>query len=145
MMMTLLVYSLVRRHMKRTSPNAFTEFDGKAEPPAELLLAADETIIGWYRNPRPWEECLVIFTSEAFYVVNQGRIERLGLSEVVDYETPKSTTDVTGVRIMTKDGFRFIRIAGSFGPNGNQKDAYCFIMILHALAHANRKPTAKPT
>jgi hypothetical protein len=142
--MALLVYSLVRRHMKRTSPNAFTVFDGWAELPAKLKLAPDESVIGWYRNPPPWEHSLIIFTSAAFYVVDGQHIERIALSDVVDYETPKSKADVTGVRVMTKDGFRFVRIAGSFGPSGNQKDAYSFIMILHTLAHVNREQAAKP-
>jgi hypothetical protein len=44
---------------------------------------------------------------------------------------------VTGVRILTKDGFRFARVAGSFGPSGNQKDAYSFIMVLRALVQGD--------
>jgi hypothetical protein len=95
-------------------------------------------VIGWYRNPPPWEHNVIVFTSRAFYVTDGENIERIALSDVVDYETPKSKADVTGVRVMTKDGFRFVRIAGNFGPEGNQKDAYSFIMILHVLAHLNR-------
>lgn len=143
--MALVVYSLVRRHMKRTSPNAFTVFDGSNELPLKLSLAPDESVIGWYRNPPPWEHDLIIFTSKAFYVASGERIERIALSDVVDYETPSSKADVTGVRVMTKAGSRFVRIAGSFGPQGNQKDAYSFIMILHMLAHVNRKQVTKLT
>ena len=53
--------------------------------------------------------------------------------DIVGYESPKSKTNVTGVRMLTKDGFRFVRIAGYFGPNRNRKDVYSFIMLLRAL------------
>jgi hypothetical protein len=131
--MGVLVYSVVRRHMKHTSPGAFTRFDGSTEVPAELSLAPGETIVGWYRNPVPWQHCLIVFTSEAFYVVDGERTDRIAVSDIVGYEEPKSTRDVTGVRVLTKDGFRFVRIAGSFGPSGNQKDAYSFIMVVRAV------------
>jgi hypothetical protein len=131
--------------MKRTSPNAFTVYGCAGELPARLSLAPDESVIGWYRNPSPWEHNLIIFTSAALYLVDDERVERVALEDIVDYETPKSKTDMTGVRVKTRDGFRFVRIAGSFGPNGNQKDAYSLIMILQVLAHANRERPAKPT
>jgi hypothetical protein len=131
--MNVLVYSVVRRHMKRTSPGAFTRLEGGAAVPVELSPNPGETIIGWYRNPAPWQESLVVFTSEAFYVVEAGHTDRIAVADIVGYEDPKSKTDVTGVRILTKDGFRFVRIAGSFGPSGNQKDAYSFIMVVRAL------------
>ena len=44
--MALLVHSLVKRHMKHTSPNAFTVFDGTVEPPVKLSLASDEFVVG---------------------------------------------------------------------------------------------------
>jgi hypothetical protein len=130
--------------MKRTSPNAFTVFDGTVELPVKLPLGPNESVVGWYRNPAPWEHCLIIFTSEAFYLVDDERVDRIALGDIVDYETPRSKTDVTGVRMLTKDGFRFVRIAGCFGPHGNRKDAFSFIMILHTLANVNRKDATKP-
>jgi len=131
--MAVLVYSVVRRHMKRTSPGAFTRFDGSQEVPVQLQLAENETIVGWYRNPPPWEHYLIVFTSDAFYVVDDGRIERIAVSDILGYESPKSKTDITGLRVLTKDGFRFIRVAGSFGPIGNQKDAFSFLMVVRAI------------
>lgn len=90
-------------------------------------------MVGWYRNPAPWEQYLIVFTSEALYLVDEGRIDRVPIRDLVGYESPKSKADVTGVRLLTTDGFRFVRVAGSFGPNGNQKDAYSFIMAIRAL------------
>lgn len=127
------VYSVVRRHMKRTSDRAFTVFDGSEPLPLELSLAPGESVVGWYRNPAPWERNLIVFTSEALYLVDDARIDRVGIKDLVGYESPHSKAEVTGVRLLTTDGFRFVRVAGSFGPNGNQKDAYSFIMVVRAL------------
>ena len=69
--MAVLVYSVVNRHMKRTSPGAFTRFAGAARVPADVKLVPGETIVGWYRNPSPWEQCLIVFTSHAFYYLEQ--------------------------------------------------------------------------
>ncbi|XYH92479.1 hypothetical protein ACMHYB_31950 [Sorangium sp. So ce1128] len=131
--MGVLVYSVVRRHMKHASPGAFTRYEEGAALPVEFTPSPGETIVGWYQNPAPWQDAFIVFTSEALYTVDGGRIGRLAVADIVGYEDPKSKTDVTGVRVLTKDGFRFVRIAGSFGPSGNQKDAYSFIMVLRAL------------
>ncbi|HEY2404516.1 MAG TPA: hypothetical protein VGI10_00830 [Polyangiaceae bacterium] len=120
--------------MKLTSPGAFTRIEDDAHVPVELSLAPNESVIGWYRNPAPWQHCLIVFTSEAFYVVDGERTDRIFIGDIVGYEDPKSKTDVTGVRVLTKDGFRFVRVAGSFGPAGNQKDAYSFIMVVRAVS-----------
>lgn len=134
--MPVLVYSVVRRHMKRTSPGAFTRYEEGAVLPSELaslVTSAEERIVGWYRNPAPWQDALILFTSDAMYVVEAGRTYRLAVADIVGYESPKSKADVTGLRVLTRDGFRFVRVAGSFGPNGNQKDAFSFLMVVHAL------------
>jgi hypothetical protein len=119
--------------MKRTSPGAFSEPGAKTELPVNLSLGPDETIVGWYQNPVPWQESLVIFTSDAFYVADEDRTERIALADIVGYEDPTSKADVTGVRVLTKNGSQFVRVAGSFGPAGNRKDAYSFIMVVRAL------------
>ena len=131
--MAVLVYSVVRRHMKKTSPGAFTVADATMETPAKLALGPGESVIGWYRNPPPWEQQVIVFTSEAFYLVDDGQVERLPITDLTGYESPKSKTDVTGIRVLTKNGFHFVRIAGCHGPNGNYKDAFSFIMVVRAL------------
>lgn len=131
--MGVLVYSVVRRHMKHTSPGAFTRYQDGDVLPVEVTRGPGETFVGWYRNPAPWQDAFIVFTSESLYVIDGDRMGRIPLADIVGYEEPKSKTDVTGVRVLTKDGFHFVRIAGSFGPYGNQKDAYSFIMVLRAL------------
>ena len=79
---------------------------------------------------------------KAFIIVDGGRIERIAVGDIVGYESPESKADVTGVRVRTKDGFRFVRVAGCFGPGGNRKDAYSFLMVVRALIP--RDPVATP-
>lgn len=135
--MALVVYSVVRRHMKLTSERSFTVSDGTSDVPARLPLTPDESVIGWYRNPEPWSTNLVVFTSHCIYIVDVERIDQIPIKDIVGYETPKMKDGVTGVRVITRSGFHFVRVAGRFGPNGNRKDAYSFIMVLRALISGN--------
>ena len=135
--MAVLVYSIVRRHMKRAAPGAFTVFSENEDPPVKLSLAPEESLIGWYRNPPPWEHYLVVFTSEALYLVDGEQVERLAIKNIIGYARPRSKRDVTGVRVLTKDGFRFVRIAGHCGPEGNQRDAFSFISVIRGLVPGN--------
>jgi hypothetical protein len=118
--------------MKRTG--RYFELGGKAEAPIIPDIPLGEGLLGWYRNPEPWDACTIIFTDKAIYSVDDGQIVRIAIADIIDYEFPKSKTEVTGVRVRTRDGFRFLRAAGSFGPEGNQKDAFCLIAVLALLA-----------
>jgi hypothetical protein len=129
----LVIDSVVRRHMRQTSPGAFTVFEPSVEVPRGIHVAPGEALVGWYRNPSPWEGAIVAFTSEALIILDGDQSERINLRDIVDYESPPSKEAVTGVRIRTKDGFRFVRMGGSFGPGGNRKDAYSFIMVVRAV------------
>jgi len=135
--MVLALYSVVRRHMKRTG--RYFEPGGEAKPPDLPGSDPGESLIGWYRNPEPWTDSVIVFTDKAIYSVEGGQVVRIAVADIVDYEYPKSKTDVTGVRVRTRDGFRFLRASGSFGPHGNQKDAFSLIMVLGVLAAQQKK------
>ena len=135
--MALAFYSVVRRHMKRTG--RYFEPGGETPPPDLPDLESGESLLGWYRNPEPWVDSVIVFTDKAIYSV-EGHVVRIALTDIIDYESPKSKTDVTGVRVQTRDGFRFLRASGSFGPHGNQKDAFSLIMVLAVLAAQQKKP-----
>lgn len=128
-----LVDSVIRRHMKQTSTGAFTTFTGTQDMPVAVELQSDESLVGWYQNPPPWSGCFVVFTSRALYIVDGARVERIAFGDVVGYESPASKVDVTGVRLLTRAGFRFVRMAGSFGPDGSRKDAFSFVMAIRGL------------
>ncbi len=119
--MALVLYSVLRRHMKPTG----RYFEPRADLPAPPVmgLPSGETVLGWYENPEPWQESLLIFTDNAIYSINGSEIVRIGIDEIVGYDMPSKTTDVTGVRVRTRDGFRFLRIAGSHRAKGKTKDA----------------------
>jgi hypothetical protein len=130
-----LVESLVRRHMKLTSEGSFTRYPSDKPVPPHGELPADESLLGWYRNPAPWEDSVIMFTTRALIFVNGESHDRVPLEDIVDYELPQSKTDVTGVRIRTQSGFRFVRVAGRFEPPSNVKDAFIFVGFLQAITH----------
>jgi hypothetical protein len=136
--MALLLYSLIRRHMK--AGGRYFEAGKGAGPPVVPGMAPGESLIGWYQNPEPWESCRIVFSDKAIYSVDNGEVVRLALDDIVGYEFPKSKTDVTGVRVRTRQGFRFLRVAGSFGPYGKFKDAFSIIQVFFAIADQNRHP-----
>ena len=129
--MALLFSSVVRRHMKGTS--GFAAAAENAALPASVTLDGDEALVGSYRNPAPWEETSLVFTSEAIWIVEGDKTERMALRDIVGYESPGTKSGVTGLRVRTRDGFRFIRIAGAYGPNGKYKDFIGFMMVLRAV------------
>ncbi len=139
--MALVLYSVIRRHMKATG--RYFEAGGEADPPPCPELAPNESLLGWYRNPEPWADSVILFTDRAIYSIGEGAVVAIELGDIIDYEFPTSKTDVTGVRIKTRDGFRFLRAAGSFGPNENQKDAFSLIMVLAVLASSGRLRSSK--
>ena len=80
---------------------------------------------------------MLVFTDEAIYSMDGETVARIAIADIVWYESPKSKTDVAGVRVRTRDGFRFLRASGSFGPHGNQKDAFCLIQVILAIGRRN--------
>jgi hypothetical protein len=128
-----LVASLIKRYMKSTRPGAFAVFDGRVPDFASAVLGPDETPVGWYQNPPPSEQSIIIFTTKRLLIIDLGSVVKIKFDEIVDYEPPKSKTSVTGVRLTTKTGPQFVRIEGAFGPYGHQRDAFSFIMLLRAL------------
>jgi len=95
-MMRLNMSVLIRRHMKR-SPT-FVLCETVADLPVSVSPGSDEAVVGWYENPSPWEDTVVVFTSLAIYVAEKGRIVRTPFEEILGYETPKDNLTVTGVR-----------------------------------------------
>ena len=136
--MPLLVYSVVRRHMRRTSSGAFTRGDAGVCP-VSLSLEEGEEIVGWYTNPAPWLRSRVVFTSLAIWAIEGERANRIANAAIVGYEEPKSKTDIDGLCVVATDGPHFVRVAGSFGPHGIQKDAFSFLMVVRAIASANAR------
>jgi hypothetical protein len=136
--MALLTYSVVRRHMKQTS--GFMLFADGEVPPATLPLLERESLIGWYRNPAPWENSLLVFTSSAIWTVDGAKAERIALKDIVGYEGPGSKDGVSGLRVVTKDGFRFMRVAGCHGPFGKYKDFIGLEMVLRAVLNSGSIP-----
>jgi hypothetical protein len=133
-MTALAMASLIRRQLRHAE--AFVEGDGKRPPFA--LDTEDERIVGWYNNPKPWDGTYVVFTTRAIQVSEGSSWMRIAFDDVVDYVLPSSKSDATGVRVVTRDGFRFIRFAGRSGPAGVHSDAFALVGLLHAFIGATR-------
>ncbi|AUX44002.1 uncharacterized protein SOCE26_054610 [Sorangium cellulosum] len=80
-----------------------------------------------------------MFTSMAVCTVDAGRVTKISLDKIVDYETPKDKLNVAGVRIRTADGFHFVRMAGRYGPDGKFGDVFSLLMVLQVLATRNKR------
>lgn len=129
--MTGVKYSVVRRHMKHTS--AFTRCDSVADLPFKLTLPAGESLVGWYRNPPPWDDCVLVFSSDALYVAGTSSVDRISYAEIIGYERPTSKSDISGIRLLTRSGPRFVRIAGSSREQASRKDAFSFLMVVRGV------------
>jgi hypothetical protein len=126
-----IVGSVILRHMKR-SPQFLRGPAGiPAEPP--LALQPGEVVVGTYQNPPPWEGCRVVFTDTAINVFEGDHLVRISWADIVDYETLDPNVKVDGVRLRTRDGIRFVRIAGAYGPEDKFKDAFNLAMVFRSL------------
>ena len=136
--MTLLFDSVVRRHMKDTS--GFVLYADGAALPVALTLEGNEKLIGWYRNPAPWHDSVLLFTTNAIWTFDGNAAERLPLREIAGYESPQSKESATGIRIRFRDGFRFLRAAGASGPDNKYKDHLAILNILRAILKSAALP-----
>jgi len=114
--------------------DAFSDARGAS---LQIPFDAEEQLVGWYRNPSPWEESWVVFTDTAIYHGFPDRWDRIPFREVAHCEVPESKSDSTGVRLRTKDGIRFVRIAGRSGPQGRFSDAFMLVNLLRIVVRAN--------
>jgi hypothetical protein len=129
--MSEIVKSLVLRSM-RDSP-WFTRVTDAAELPVPIALADGELPVGWCRNPPPWEDQILIFTSVAMHVGTRDALERIAYDDLLDYETPRDKATNTGLTVRTAAGSRFIRLGGRFGSSGNNQDAFGLLNIVKML------------
>lgn len=133
--MALVFYSVVRRYMKHTP--RFTRVDEQNPLPFELALAEGETAVGWYRNPPPHEDSVLVFTSNAIWVGEKATFTRVATSDIVGLQSPRRKEGVEGLLVFSKRGPLFMRASGSYGPYGNCKDFISLMSILRAVIFSN--------
>lgn len=127
-----LVTSLVRRHWRGSAFGAFRR-------PPELLdtpvpLEPDETVIGWYCNPAPWEAERIVFSDHAVYLIRNQAVRRIAIDDISGYTLVPPVKHGDGVEILTSQGPEFIHVAGRSGPHDVYTDRSNFEMFLRALA-----------
>jgi len=121
--------------------SGFTLADGTEDGSLELARHPGEEVVGVYRNPPPWEESRMVFTSHAIWLVEGEHAEPIALKDIVGYESPDPTTELaTGIRVRTKDGFRFLRAAGTYGPCDKYKDYLGLVGVVRAVVASANVP-----
>ncbi|MFO0761257.1 MAG: hypothetical protein U0359_32560 [Byssovorax sp.] len=133
--MALLMPSVIRHYLKHAE-----SYVSQGTIPLPIDLDAEgEEIVGWYRNPPPFEDDYVAFTTVGIYARAGGVWTRLPFDDIVDYELPQNKEKTNGVRVRAHDGTRFIRFAGRSGPSGKFSDAFILLGLLRVVALANRR------
>lgn len=127
--------------MRETS--AFTRWAPGLEAPVDIPREDDEDWVGWYRNPPPWEDVVLLFSTRAIYVSEPSGVLRIPVHQVSGYDRLRKGDEVTGVRVVTSEGIRFVRIAGRYGPGDRYQDVFSLVRILKVLANRARLPQAK--
>jgi hypothetical protein len=122
--------SVVLRKMKG-SPHFVRNEEVSSKRPAQI--EENEIVAGTYRNPPPWEMCELIFTDRAIYVLESDDVVRIPWDDIVDYEIVDPRAAPDGVRIRLRDGIRFVRVGGEYGPGGRFRDAFNLAMVLRSL------------
>lgn len=125
------IASIICRNLR--GANGFYVISASDSLPVEVELRQNEEVVGCYRNPPPWEDCVLVFTTRALLSIQAKQREGIELDDIVGYEEPRSKVDVTGIRVLTKTGFQFIRIAGQGGAHEQYRDAYRLIMMIRAI------------
>ncbi|WP_433927082.1 hypothetical protein AB3662_29095 [Sorangium cellulosum] len=133
--MALIMSSVISRHLKHAE--AYVRWEGQAIP--VKFDCNGEEIVGWYRNPHPFDGEYVIFTTAAVYAWYVNGWVRVPFDEIVHYEVPDSKEESSGVRIRTRDGIRFIRFAGRSGPDGRFSDAFSLVGLLRVVVLVNKR------
>lgn len=133
--MALLMYSVIRRHLKSAERYVRIESD---PIPIEFDSQGEE-VVGWYQNPPPFEDEYVVFTTAAVHARSPAGWVRVSFDEIVGYEAPESKEESSGVRIRTRSGTGFIRFAGRSGPGGKFSDAFSLAGLLRVVVLTNSR------
>lgn len=133
--------SLVRRYMKYTDNYHDVRSRRTADTSRLPTLEEGEELVGWYQNPEPYEGSVLYFTSTSIISQEPEQTSRVRAEDIVGFDVPDSKTEALGVHLQTKEGQRFIRIAGHHGRS--YSDAFCLIPLVHAMIGPARKPTQR--
>jgi hypothetical protein len=135
--------SLVRRYMKFTANYHAMDEEGLQEGIPIPDLEEGESLLGWYQNPAPHQEHVLFFTSTSIIARDPNQTTRVRAEDIVNYHAPASKTEATGVHLETKEGPRFIRIAGHHSSGSS--DAFCLVPLVHAMLGPSRREPPQRT
>lgn len=128
------VTALVRRHLRDVPGYVFTQDLGAL--PVAVALRDGEGVAGWYRNPPPHEDEVVVFTTRAMRLWSAGQERTIELDDLRATDVDGTKTTSTGLHVMTTRGRDFIRFAGRHGEHAAKADAFRLLSIVHAFTRA---------
>ncbi len=126
-----IVRSVVQRHLKSTMH--FTSARSGEKCPVEPDLMEDEEVVGWYTNPPGEQVATLVFTTRAIHVACGDQTKRLDIDTFESCAQPASKVSPKGLSLMASGERIFLPAAGSFGDEGQFKDAYVLFSVLRAL------------
>lgn len=134
--MSLLIGSVIRRHLKPTGRYS------ESTPTQEVVVPLDnipseERVIGWYKNPEPWDDVMIGFTEHSILNVEGGRVSRILFDDILGYDTPDEKSSSTGIVLRTRNGSHYLRFAGGSGTDLRYRDTFRLIAILRTILFAN--------
>jgi hypothetical protein len=123
---------LLRRYFGRECPEHYRKLGEGVPCEWSSLVEKGEVVLGEYRNPPPFERTTIVFTEAAIYSFGDPPV-RIPVDAVLDFESPADKVTISGLRIRTRDGHRFVRVAGPQPPRGNVKDAFMLAMLVMGI------------
>lgn len=133
--MTIPIRSLILGEMRVCA--GFSAASDDTPPPVEAHV--DGELVGWYQNPEPWPDSIVLFSTEGIVNVEGGGTRRLRFDEMVGLSLPKAMPE--GVAVKTNEGDVFVRMIGWYGPENKYLDAYVLVRVLNILCSMLAKPS----
>jgi hypothetical protein len=130
--MTIPMASLIVRHLRPCA--RFLRSTDKLAPQVPACVAdfIEEDVVGWYTNPGAALDVLV-FTEQAMHLCGPAGTTTVPWRNIIGYDVPAEKRNAEGVKIRTVEGSVYVRMAGRNGPDGRFSDAFCLVMLLHAL------------
>jgi hypothetical protein len=135
--MPLLVASVIKRHLKHSK--CFTASGGLGTHAEWPKLDPDEILVGIYRNPSAVSPDEIAFTTKGLHVREGPREFEIPFADLLSFDVPDSKTTASGVRVTSSEGSYFVRLTGTYGPNGKYRDAFSLVSILNAVLRAREE------
>lgn len=123
--------SVILRHMR--DAGGFVRAAPDLAAPLEVALGDGEVVVGWFRNPPPFAEHVIVFTDAAMLAGTPASHRRIGYAEIRSIAYPRKTPNDWQLALETTGGLAALVIGGATRPGSNALNAYCLAAALRCL------------